>query len=777
MILTNCRYLISFLLALSLCCCSKKELSDDNGNNSDNDNDKPDEYVLQTGTTGDQHPELHASLNKLPGQNSISQRCQECHKDIHHHWQNSHHGQANRLLDLTLDSKPFSGEKFHGVEKWNFTKEGKNLTVSANDKPHSVGMAIGVEPLVQYLVAASGGRWQTPNAAWDPHQEEWFDIFNGDERTEADWGHWTGRGMNWNTQCAWCHMTDYRKNYDIKTDSYNSQWKEMGVGCTQCHGNIAEQADEKSGCLIDIPAHQEMKKNHPDRVFENCATCHSRRAAFDDDFHVGDHFGDHFQLQLPVQPNLFYADGQILDEDYVWTSLRTSNMGHKGVRCSDCHDPHSNKLKLPLTNNALCMSCHSGGSNGRISGAIIIDPASHTKHFGIGKHNDVGSGHSCVDCHMSETTYMGRDHRRDHGFHVPDPLLTKEHNIPNACNKCHEDKDADWAIKWTKTWYGDKLHTPERKRQRARTRAIASLYEGQASSLEPLLKAYENEPNPYWQASLLKIMQPFGTDPRVQQLGRQGVRSKESIVRAAACQLLEFGRENGAWLEPMLQDPVKEVRIAAAWAWRTHLSERSAILKELKGTIEFTVDQPSGAMRMAQLESESNNLAEAEKWMKKALALDKTSAGSHGYYAILLGQMSRPKEALTQLEIAAKLDPNNPRYLYLQALTYAELGQKDKTEQLLRQVVQIAPGHDRAHYNLGLLLAGQNKLSEAVQSLSYAEQVNPREISYPYARATVHLRMGQKTEAFEACRTCLGIDRNYQPAMQLIRQIGNPNKP
>ena len=100
-----------------------------------------------------------------------------------------------------------------------------------------------------------------------------------------------------------------------------------------------------------------MKKNHPDRVFENCATCHSRRAAFDDDFHVGDHFGDHFQLQLPVQPNLFYADGQILDEDYVWTSLRTSNMGHKGVRCSDCHDPHSNKLKLPLTNNALCMSC------------------------------------------------------------------------------------------------------------------------------------------------------------------------------------------------------------------------------------------------------------------------------------------------------------------------------------------------------------------------------------------------------------------------------------
>ena len=768
-------YLCGLLLSLALCCCGKKEPAPDQGQSVQGDNAS--ELALKTGTSAEAHADLHASIKRQPGQNAISQRCQECHKDIHHHWQKSHHGQANRLLDLTLDSEPFSGKKFHGVEKWNFAKDGEKLTVTANDKEHTAGMAIGIDPLVQYLVSASGGRWQTPSAAWDPAQKEWFDVFSGDQRTEADWGHWTGRGMTWNTQCAWCHMTDYRKNYDIKTDSYNSQWKEMGVGCTQCHGNIAEQADQESGCLIDIPAHRELKKTNPDHTFDNCATCHSRRAAMDDDFHVGDKFGDHFQLQLPTQPNLFYADGQILDEDYVWTSLRTSNMGHKGVRCSDCHDPHSNQLKLPLTNNALCMSCHSSGSNGRISGAIVIDPASHSHHFGVGKHNDVGSGHSCVDCHMTETTYMGRDHRRDHGFHVPDPQLTKERNIPNACNKCHQDKDVDWAIKWTNTWYGDKLHTPERKRQRARTRAISAVYAGERGSLEPMLKAYTQEANPYWQASLIQIMQPFATDPRVQNIAQEALRSKESLVRATACRILEFSPENGPWLEPMLQDPVKEVRMAAAWAWRSRLSERSEVLKELKQTIIYTADQPSGIMRMAQLESEANNLSEAEKWLKKALALDQTSASTHGFYAVLLGQMGRPKEALVELETAAKLEPANPRFLYLQALTYAELGDNAKTEQLLRQVVQVAPGHDRAHYNLGLLLAGQNKLQEAVQSLFAAEQLNPREISYPYARATVHLRMGQKMEAFEACRTCLGIDRNYQPAMQLIRQIGNPNKP
>ena len=143
---SNASYFGSLLLSLTLCCCNKKELThDDQG-------DKTDEFALKTGSAGKNHPELHASLAKLPGQNALSQRCQECHKDIHHHWQKSDHGQANRLIDLALDSEPFANQTFDGVEKWNFTKEGNKPTVTANGKDHSVGMAIGIKPLVQYLV-------------------------------------------------------------------------------------------------------------------------------------------------------------------------------------------------------------------------------------------------------------------------------------------------------------------------------------------------------------------------------------------------------------------------------------------------------------------------------------------------------------------------------------------------------------------------------------------------------------------------------------------------
>lgn len=726
------------------------------------------------GTAAKEHTENPAPFRQLaqqPGQNAESAQCMECHKDIHHHWQKSHHGQANRLIRLALDSEPFSNKKLTTrSEKWSFSMDDGKPVVTADGQSHRAGMAIGVEPLIQYLTASDDGRWQTPNAAWDPVKKEWFDVFSGDLRTSADWGHWSGRGMTWNTQCAFCHMTGFHKNYDIATDSYASKWREMGVGCTQCHGGTAEHADQKTGCLIDLAKHRQTKTAHPERVLESCASCHSRRAEFDDDFHHGKKFGDHYQLQLPTHPHLYYPDGQIKDEVYVWTSFRLSNMGHQGVSCMDCHDPHTTKLKMPVANNTLCMSCHGGGSNGRIEGATIINPATHTHHAPGSK------GSSCVECHMTHTTYMGRDPRRDHGFHVPDPQMTKELGIPNACNKCHDDKDADWAVTWTNTWFGKKMHTPERKRQRARTRAIGAAFNGQPDSIDALLAAYANEKNPAWRATLMQIMQPWATDPRVQRLGREGVHSKDSLLRASACMVLEFSPGNGPWLEPMLNDPVKEVRMAAAWAMRTRLSLRSEVRNELERALAFTADQPAGAMRTAQLAIDAGQLEKAQRWMQRAVTLDASSAAAHEAYAILLGQMNKPGDALEQLRKADQLEPDNARYQYLMALTHSELGRKDKAGELLKKAIRLNPNFDRAHYNLGLLLAGQNKLDAAIASIRRAETINPAVPDYPYARATLHLRKGDKAAAFEACRTVLGIQRDHPQAIQLLRQIGNPNQ-
>src|SRR4029453_12262551 len=94
------------------------------------------------------------------------------------------------------------------------------------------------------------------------------------------------------------------------------------------------------------------------------------------------------------------------------------------------------------------------------------------------------TGGECVNCHMPQTPFMQRHWRHDHGFTVPDPLLTKELGIPNACNRCHTDKSVDWALEFSEKWYGQKLERATRQR----ARLIAQARQGNAAAVRPLLE-------------------------------------------------------------------------------------------------------------------------------------------------------------------------------------------------------------------------------------------------------------------------------------------------
>ena len=48
----------------------------------------------------------------------------------------------------------------------------------------------------------------------------------------------------------------------------------------------------------------------------------------------------------------------MLDEVYNYGSFKQSKMFAAGVTCSDCHDPHSAKLKLE--GDKVCLQCHAG---------------------------------------------------------------------------------------------------------------------------------------------------------------------------------------------------------------------------------------------------------------------------------------------------------------------------------------------------------------------------------------------------------------------------------
>jgi hypothetical protein len=93
------------------------------------------------------------------------------------------------------------------------------LGFQSNVQPYQVDRVIGFEPLRQFLTPAPRGRWQVFEVAYATSGNQWFNIYGAEDRQPGESGHWTGRGMNWNSRCADCHNTGLRKNYDEATDS------------------------------------------------------------------------------------------------------------------------------------------------------------------------------------------------------------------------------------------------------------------------------------------------------------------------------------------------------------------------------------------------------------------------------------------------------------------------------------------------------------------------------------------------------------------------------
>ncbi len=155
-----------------------------------------------------------------------STSCRDCHPDEHAAWVGSHHQRAERAIEPALDPGLVDG----------------HLPSAEGQLGPRAARAIGVHPLVQYLVEAPGGRLQTYDLAWDVDRGEWFDVFEGDPRRAGDWGHWTGRALNWNSMCATCHDTNVVVGWDADSDSYSTELLEHGVGCEACHGPSAAHA-------------------------------------------------------------------------------------------------------------------------------------------------------------------------------------------------------------------------------------------------------------------------------------------------------------------------------------------------------------------------------------------------------------------------------------------------------------------------------------------------------------------------------------------------------
>lgn len=337
-----------------------------------------------------------------------SQSCVACHAEAAELWTTSHHAHAWMQTSPDAVVADFDGTSFahNGMTATFRTEDGEyHITVTEMDgvrTDYPVHSVVGIEPLQQYLLETEPGRLQSFDVVWDTERHHWFHLYPDQDLPPDDGLHWSGPYKTWNARCAECHATGYEKTYDAATRSYASRQAEIGVGCEACHGPGRAHADWAAtlGTEQEAPAPEAYGFDQPfattEATIQQCATCHSRREAFEDASpRPGTPYHDAYNLSL-LRPGLYHADGQIRDEVYVYGSFLQSKMYAKGVGCLNCHDAHSGALLAE--GNAVCAQCHSLAGNPEFETLRLADYDSPEHHF----HTPGSEGAQCTSCHAPE---------------------------------------------------------------------------------------------------------------------------------------------------------------------------------------------------------------------------------------------------------------------------------------------------------------------------------------------------------------------------------------
>ncbi|MCG8653627.1 MAG: hypothetical protein MI861_27565 [Pirellulales bacterium] len=573
--------------------------------------------------------------------------------------------------------------------------------------------------------------------------------------------------------CADCHSTNLQRNFDARTNRYRTTFSEIDVSCEACHGPGSLHIElAKSKSLFWDRNHRyglaQLKGDDAQPQLQTCAPCHSRRGLLAGGFKAGDLYTDHYSLEL-LHDNTYHADGQIKDEVYVYGSFVQSKMHHKGIRCTDCHDPHS--LKLKATGNQTCTSCHQHAAG-------KYDVPSH-------HHHQPGTpGAACVNCHMPHTTYMDVDPRRDHSLRIPRPDLSVKLHTPNACSGCHVAdrlekipaptrqtlrEYADWlrtaeegnevvaqviaeTDKWCdqacEKWYGEKRIKSEHFAE-----ALVAFRSGEEGSVDRMLKLATKTDD---------LAPPIARATALGELARAGVLEaypaareilddprQHPIVRAAAAQVFTSipGRHPQQEraveimeraLVPHLDDPSRLVRSEAARVLVASgiyplldVKEQvriDRVLEEVHDALAITADRSGAHMSWAMLCESRGRIPEAIEAYRTAIRVEPTVVGPRTNLALLLERLAANRDQA----------PERAQQFLAQA-------QNLRAEELplLARDAALLPDNPELQYRYGLLLYLNGHLPEALQQLERAVQLAPEVEQFRSARDQLKEKMSQ----------------------------------
>lgn len=744
------------------------------------------------------------------------QSCAECHAKEVELWTGSFHDLAMDLATPDTVLGDFNDVEFihFDIRSRMYRQDGKYMvyTEGPDGQMHDyeVKYVFGVDPLQNYMVEFDRtpdmleheiARLQVLRITWDTKKQRWFYMPPPDvqEKLQPDDDlHWTRIAQCWNHMCADCHSTNLQKNYDPASRTYRTTFSEINVSCETCHGpaSLHVELSRKRSLFWDRKRGYGLaglKGDDPLPQIHTCAPCHARRRVVYPNPQAGENFYDYYDNEL-LQAHTYHADGQILDEVYEFASFVQSKMYHKGIRCSDCHDPHS--LRTKYTGNSVCTSCHQ-------------HPAGKYDVVAHHRHETDSTGASCVECHMPETTYMEVDPRRDHSLRVPRPDISVHLGTPNACSRCHleegmldpakaaELKDyAAWLLaarngdqevhealarvdRWCadkfREWYGvkddEETHfahtlTAARRGEPAAEDALLALVKDRR--LPAIVRAtglYElsQYPSPAVLDVSRDLLSDF--DPQVRSVSIANLQGlpDESLVRSVV---------------PLLKDPVRSVRTEAARVLArvpvsllkgTQRQSLTQALEEFKAGLMANNDRASAHLTLGLLYESQQNFAAARQAYETAIHVEPQVTGPRTNLAALLERLAEP----TQYGAVGGREPAIASATAAQAVEYRQKAAELRKEELalLQRDVGLMPTSAALQYRYGLLLYLHGQLQEAEQHLAKACELEPNSPDFALALALFYQKQQRHGEALEWARRLVALRPDDASYRQLLAEL------
>lgn len=685
-----------------------------------------------------------------------SNACQSCHSQPYALWQKSHHFKAMQLANANTVLGDFNDAifEYRGLRHRFSQKQGSYYIVTDNAEgklqQFKIAYTFGFEPLQQYLIAMPDGRYQVLNIAWDARKKQdggqrWFHLHADNDAIDHQSPlHWTGYFQNWNSRCASCHSTDVKKNYDIASNTFDTQYAELNVACESCHGPGSEHiawakstnlqtADKHILTLQDSGQWQftasssianRIDGTKPKQQLEACAACHALRTEFSD-AKSNIAFSDQFGLRL-LEQHFYEVDGKIDDEVFVYGSFLQSKMYQAGVVCTDCHDPHSGQIRG--STEAVCLQCHSNEKYNQ--------PSHH-------QHTSGTSGSFCVDCHMPAKTYMGVDKRRDHSFSIPHPELSARLGTSNACIDCHQDQSNQWAAKARAAWPNKSLLN--KGIDVDYSEALFASRQGNRTIIDNIIQIInDDKQSDIKRATALLELANIPSQPAYM-TSMLALEDDSPLIRAAAIQSLSYvpaQRRQGyvAWLN----DPAKSVRMTLA---------------------PFLAELPDNGMPRPIVEQINNLFVEYETMQNEQADMPSAQLELGNFY-MATGKFSQAEQAFKQ---ALRINPSfAPALLNLAELS-RQIGNLKEEETFLRDAsVKIADSPAVAHA-MGLFKVRQKQMKDALAFLQKASKLAPENARYAYVYAIALNSTGASEKALLAINSAL-LHTPYNPELLQLKK-------